>query len=428
MRTALFKKNAFLLFILGALAILAYIPALAQPFIEDDFPNIKLALIYGPSSGWEKMADDPVQRVRATTFIFSYTIYRIFGLQPVAFYAANLFLHILNCWLLFAVGRWRLVGFKVSFWAAAFFAVYEGHQEAVMWFSACNEVLMFLFGFLSFLFWLIFQEKETSRLRWLSLSFFFFLLTLLSKESSVIFLVLFALPLLFPRRNWRETASLLPYVLIGGVYMASIFITRSHSFRFHDQSFVLSAPFWLTWVKSYGALLWFWGLSALVATVWWGSRGQPFLLSFLWMGISFIPYMFVDYMHRIPSRQTYLASAGLALLMGAAIVSMTERYGKHYRWGVRAVLVIILFHNVGYLWTKKRQQFLERAQPTEQLLSFAKRVDGPIYMKCFPLDRSYGEAALELILNKPASVLIWKEEEARTHPQAAIFCYEKLKR
>jgi hypothetical protein len=138
--------------------------------------------------------------------------------------------------------------------------------------------------------------------------------------------------------------------------------------------------------------------------------------------------MFVDYMHRIPSRQTYLASAGLAWLMGAAVVEMTARYGKIYRWVVSAVLLVILFHNVGYLWTKKRQQFLERAQPTEQLLAFARTVNGPIYVKCFPLDRLYAEAAVELMLNKPAGDLIWKEEDARTRPQAATFCYEKAAR
>src|SRR5215470_14669150 len=106
MRVDFLKKNSFLLFALAALAILAYIPILAQPFVEDDFPNIRLALVYGPISGWKMMADDPVQRVRATTFILSYAIYRIFGPQPAAFYAASLILHLINCWLLFAVGRW----------------------------------------------------------------------------------------------------------------------------------------------------------------------------------------------------------------------------------------------------------------------------------------------------------------------------------
>src|SRR5262249_27509136 len=73
-------------------------------------------------------------------------------------------------------------------------------------------------------------------------------------------------------------------------------------------------------------------------------------LSFIWMGIGFVPYMFIDYMHRIPSRQTYLASAGLAWLMGAAIVAMKERYAKNYKWAPPVILLMILSHNVAYLW------------------------------------------------------------------------------
>src|SRR5262252_5200060 len=132
-------------------------------------------------------------------------------------------------------------------------------------------------------------------------------------------------------------------------------------------------------------------------------------VSFIWMGIGFIPYMFVDYMHRVPSRHTYLASAGLGWLMGATIVVMKERYAKNYKWAPPVILSLILSHNVGYLWTKKRHQFLERAQPTERLIALARSVDGPIFVKCFPpnLAQTHAEAALELILNKPADTLIW---------------------
>jgi len=215
-------------------------------------------------------------------------------------------------------------------------------------------------------------------------------------------------------------------------------------------------------------MLWFWGLSATISMFLWSRSGRNerrretaeidheetkntkkdrknlralrffvvdfreseygslFLLSFVWMGIGFIPYMFVDYMHRIPSRHTYLASAGLGWLMGATIVVMKERYAKNYKWAPPVILLLILSHNVGYLWTKKRHQFLERAQPTERLIALARSVDGPIFVKCFPpnLAQTHAEAALELILNKPADTLIWSEEEARKRPPAAVFCYE----
>src|SRR6266508_4081886 len=251
MTRSFIKERAAPLFIIAVLAIVAYLPTLTLPFISDDYPGIKRSLSYGPMSGWEALAKDSVERPRATTFIFSYAIYHLFGMRPAAVYSANIFLHVLNCWLLFAAGRWRAVGYGVSFWAAAFFAVYEGHSEAIMWSSACNELLLF----------------------------FFFLPSLLSKESAVIFVVLFALPLFFPpnqRRGrhaglplrymgLRQAPYLLPHALICGPYVISIFMSRAQSLRFHNQSFVLSAPFWVTWTNSYGRMLWFWGLSAAIS-------------------------------------------------------------------------------------------------------------------------------------------------------------------
>ncbi|HEY6401113.1 MAG TPA: hypothetical protein VI479_06875 [Blastocatellia bacterium] len=486
------KEKAAPLLIIAVIAIVAYLPALTQPFISDDYVIIKPALYYGAISGWGSLANDQVERPRAMAFVLAYAVHKLFGMRPAAFYSASILLHVLNCWLLFAAGRWRAIGYKASFWAAVFFAVYEGHSEAIMWFAACHELLIFLFGFLSFVFWLIFLERETARLRWLALSFLSFLPALLSKESAVIFVALFALPLFFPKPRLRQGLYLLPHALICIPYVISIFMSRSQSLRFHNQSFVLSAPFWITWPVSYGRMLWFWGLSAAISLFVWsrsdrndriaepghrdteaqrqedrgterererGKEGQreqersvspslfpsfslslwlsvsvakilhsqsAILVSVLWMGIGFIPYMFVDYMHRIPSRQTYLASAGLGWLMGVAIIAMKERYAKNYKWAPVVILLVILTHNIAYLWTKKHRQYLERAEPTERLLSLARSVDGPIYVKCFPsnLGQVHAEAALSLILNKPANTLIWNEEEARKRPPAATFCYE----
>jgi hypothetical protein len=105
---------------------------------------------------------------------------------------------------------------------------------------------------------------------------------------------------------------------------------------------------------------------------------------------------------------------------------MKDRFAKIYSGAPPIILLALLSHNVGYLWTKKRQQFLERAQPTERLLALARSVDGPIFVKCFPpnLAQLHAEAALKLTLNKPSDALIWNEEEARERPPAATFCYE----
>ena len=78
-----------------------------------------------------------------------FALWRLAGLRPWVYHAASLVLHIANTWLLFGLClSWPRMR-AAAFWAAAFFAVHEGHQEAVMWFSAINELLMFFFGMAS---------------------------------------------------------------------------------------------------------------------------------------------------------------------------------------------------------------------------------------------------------------------------------------
>jgi hypothetical protein len=76
-------SNLFIVVSIALLAAISYLPTLGQPFIEDDYPNIALARVYGPVTGWAGMARDRVNRVRATTFVMTHWIERVFGLRPV---------------------------------------------------------------------------------------------------------------------------------------------------------------------------------------------------------------------------------------------------------------------------------------------------------------------------------------------------------
>ena len=424
MQSAPKLSNLFILFSIALLAIISYIPALTQPLIEDDYPNIRLARVYGPVTGWAKMARDDVNRVRATTFVLMHWIERSFGLRPPAFYAFSILLHVVNCLLIYALGRWQAIGFRVSAWGAAFFAVYEGHQEAIMWYSACNELLLFLFGVLSLLSWLRVLEQKQIRWRWYASSLCFFILALLSKESSLILIPLLFLPLLAAELKLRRILVLSPFAILGVVYAVLIFQTHNQSFRFHDQSFELSAPFWETWTKSFFALFWPWGWLAVIALFVWQKSERLLGLAVLWISISFVPYMFVAYLHRIPSRQTYWASAGLALIIGAAVVALRERIKPTRAWLAGALLGIVLVHNVVYLWTRKHKQFLQRAEPTEQLIAFTRNTNGQIYVRCFPRPPIIGDSAVEVALGKPQGTLIWDEKDARSIKPANTFCYE----
>ena len=409
------------LLLIALLAFVAYVPSLTQPFIEDDYPIIAQARQYGPLTGWADMLNDPVSRVRSTTFVLTHWIEKAVGLSTQGFYATSLALHIINCCLIYALGRWDLIGYRVSGWAAAFFAIHEGHQEAVMWYAAANELLLILFGLLALLCWLVFLE--TRKPLWYIISFIAFFFALLSKESSLILLPLLLLPVLGKQTYRKRLVWLVPFAFSGLIYGILIIQTRGSSFRFHDQSFVLSAPFWETWSKSFFALLVPWGWLSIAALNIWQRQKPLLLLGLIWISVSFMPYMFVDYVHTIPSRQTYLAGIGLALIVGAALAVFKEQVSR--RWITAAVLVIVLVHNVSYLWLVKRKQFLTRAEPTEQLIAFTRSSSGKVFVRCFPRPQLIANKAVEVILNKPQGTLVFDESEARQQQTVATFCFEK---
>jgi hypothetical protein len=340
--------------------------------------------------------------------------------QAPAFYATLILLHVLNSWLVYALGAWAALGYRLTAFAAGFFAVYEGHQEAVMWLSSSNEALFVLFGLISFLCWIRFLQGRGAL--WYGASLLAFCFALLSKESAVILAPLLAIPLALDRKRW---AFLLPFAALAALAASSIFWARSGSFRFQDGSFSLHAPVWLIWPNNFARLFWFWGLLSVIAIVIWKPPKYLTILAIglVWAGTALIPYSFLIYSSRIPSRQTYLASVGVAIIVGFALANLYDRYRTTGRGLVAAVCVAIILHNVVYLWTRKRNQFLERAAPTEQLIEAARKTSGPIYVKCFPRQPIIAESALELMTGRPKSDLIWNAEEARARQATATFCY-----
>ena len=145
-------KPAALLLVL--LSVGTYAPSLRIPLLEDDYPNISQAQVYGSPSGLATLFEDPVYRLRATSYWALFALWRIAGLNAPVFHIASLALHMANVWLLYRVAvAWSPMT-AAAIWAAAFFTAQEGHQEAIMWFSAINELLMFFFGMAALLCWM----------------------------------------------------------------------------------------------------------------------------------------------------------------------------------------------------------------------------------------------------------------------------------
>jgi hypothetical protein len=400
------RDHAAILAVLAALAILAYLPMFQQPLIQDDYPNIEQSREFGPVSGWPALLSSEVFRYRATWYATTYWVDRWFE-APAAFYAVSLALHILCVWLVYALGAWRLIGWRISAVAAAFFAVQEGHQEAVMWYSANVELLMFLFGTLSLLCWVRVVERK-SGWWWYAASLASFAVALVSKESAVVFAALLLLPLLGAQAPRRALLWWLPFGALAAADLWLIFSARAISFRFQDGSFSFTAPFWITLPVSCARLLWPWGLLALLVLLLLRAKQhrQVVRVAVLWIVLAFLPYGFLTYMHRIPSRQTYLASLGLAWIVAAGFWALQSRLRLRRSAVVAAVVVAVLASNIGYLWTRKRQQFAERAAPVEALVALARKTDGPIYMRSFPDPAMIYKSAMRMRLEKPV-LLIW---------------------
>ena len=388
---------------ISALAVLAYARSLSLPFISDDYIQIWLARDYGPSSGWGRLMHDVLYRCRATSLILTYWTERWFGADPLPFNLSSLAIHILNSLLVFALGLWRPIGWKVAAVAAGVFAVVQCHQEAVIWYAALPELLVFFFTVASFLGFVLWLQSAPRRgvFYWCSLAAF--VLALASKESGVVAapLVLFAALI---ERPWRPSVLLrtLPFALGAAAYFGLILAGKDSHMHFHDAgTFSLSAPFAAVLLRSSLRMLWFWGAASLVAlAVWKARRRAPLLgIAAVWSTITFLPYSFLTYMPFVPSRHTYLASVGLALVIAAALLELRARSRAAYGYrAVAGVAAILVAQQCSYLWIRKQAQFQVRAWPTEKLVEIAAEAKSPLRVKCFPYDKSIADTALRIRL------------------------------
>jgi hypothetical protein len=327
--------------------------------------------------------------------VLTYWVDSAAGLNPQIYHGVAVALHVLASWLVYALGAWKLIGRKVAMIAACFFSVFEGHQEAVMWYSAMMEILLFLFGvgaLVCFVEWL--RGKG-----WIyyALAVAAFGLALLSKESAYIYAALMVLPAIEMARETKRQVSagvlgLLPFIVIGAIYVTWIAIGRNSNPRFGDGSFAITRHFPVVLADSVGRLLFVWGLLALAGLA--ALRAREYIpltvYSLIWIVLGLVPYSFLTYMNRVPSRHTYLASAGLALIVAAAMVSVWERLGGRL---VLTIGAIILMVNVSILWRRKAEQYRTRALPTDILINAVRHAGGPIHIRCYPYIPLVAESA-----------------------------------
>lgn len=408
------------------LSFLAYARTLSIPFISDDYLQIELGRQYGPISGWPDLFRDALYRCRATSLVLTYLTERAFGANPIAFTLSSVGLHILNSMLVLALGFWRPIGWKVSAVAACLFAVSQRHHEAVIWYAAVPELLVFLFGVLSFLCWVKWLQDEGASRGWLPGSFGLFVLALLSKESAVAVVPLMLFAAAIEGKRWSHVLwAIWPFAGCSLAYFGLAYAAKSSHQHFNDGTFSVSAPFIQVILRSAGGLLWFWGWLALVALAIWraGKWKRLLWVAAAWSIITLLPYSFLTYMPRVPSRHTYFASVGLALVLAAALIEFHRRMARSNRSGlVATVAAALLIHECGYLWFVKHRQFEMRANPTEQLIQMADHGALQIFVKCFPYPQDVAVRALRIRAENPTRTKLVFGADAATHPAAIDLC------
>jgi hypothetical protein len=370
-----------LLFILAALAAAVYAPILAFPFIGASYTEIPTSRFLSASHNFAALVANPAWHFRWTYIFTNSAIIQLFGFTPRPFYAASICFHVLCVWAVYAMGSWSKLGWKAAAWAAAFFAIYEGHQGAVAFLTGWPELIVTLFGCACFVFWVRWLESH----KWhaYALAAVCFVGALFSMESGVAVALVLAIPVVLERRHWkRGIIGLLPFLLAGAAYVAVLINSVRADPRVYDAMFALppmpsSNPLDRPWV-----LLFLCGLFAAALVLWrWRENWQIVAASFGWMLLAFLPYGLFAFLRREPSGATYFASVGLAWIVGVIFARMSERLPVAV---VALTALLVAGVNADVLWTQKHRQSLQLAAPTEALINAIPYSRGPIQLTCFP--------------------------------------------
>jgi hypothetical protein len=179
------------LFLIVGFAV--FFSGLSSPFQNDDFTQIvsntpvhsisNIPSFFGSSTFFngEKLTGVYYRPLMTTTFSI---IYSIFGAQPVAYHLVQLILYIFGAFILFLVFKHF---FKLIFALplAIIFLVHPMNSQVVYSIPTMQDALFFFFGILA-IFTLI--KYRTNRGMWVAI--LFFLMSLFSKESGILFVIL----------------------------------------------------------------------------------------------------------------------------------------------------------------------------------------------------------------------------------------------
>ena len=212
------KAPAWPVFLILALTVVAYIPALKAGFVNwDDDDYVVNNVLIKSFSYLPQLLTTPLQGNHHPLTMFTLAVnYAISGLDAWSYHLFSLVFHLVDCYLVFRLAF--LLSNKntiIAFTTAILFGIHPLHVESVAWVSERKDVLyalFFLAGLISYV-----KYVDTGSKKQYGLSIVFLILSLISKPAAVIFpVVLFCIDLLRKRKfNPKLIIEKLPFFILA---------------------------------------------------------------------------------------------------------------------------------------------------------------------------------------------------------------------
>jgi len=416
---------------IAAASVITYLPAVDNSFISDDFGIFPMidALEQNPAY----IFDATSELFRVTSYAYFGICMKLFGLSAAPYYVAGIGLHALISVLVYVLVL-RITDRPIAALAAAiFFAAYERHQEAVMWISAANEMLLTLFCLLFLTLWLRATDRHNPSRAYGAAAFVALAFALFSKEAAVA-LAPMALVILH-RQGYSRQEIIERAVPVFAMIAAFILLWLSQAdrnFFVTDRHYAAGLHFFPVYARAVLRLLTptipF--VAALLFLRHRGARlrwGQDIIVFGSFMFLAIAPYCFLTYLDHLPSRHTYFPSVGMAGLVGILFARIHERMPKRSLQTLAAAgLLLVVAGNIGYVWFKKDQQYRERAAPTRELIAtlngdfFTDARHLPVGVCRFPLHPEVFKTAVDRFTRLTMQNVVLRSECTRSDRRALL--------
>lgn len=231
-------SNKKALLILGIIGFIVYLTIFTNGFVGDDKEQIyNFTLVHGLLDVPKVFLFHHVvlgakssllgSYYKPLMLFYFYTIRGIFGINPFFYHAPQIILVVINSFFVYLFFS-KFFKKYLAFFLALLFLVHPINQEVAAYISNIQEVLFFFFGMLA----VIISAKNNYKTKDYFLIFIFLLLSLLAKESGILFLAIFiTYAFIFKKAVLKKN------IVVSGAVLTIYFV-----FRFFSKD---TSAFWI---------------------------------------------------------------------------------------------------------------------------------------------------------------------------------------